>query len=231
MPDSILTPLQAQALRALFEAGIGDEGFYLTGGTGLAEFYLRHRLSDDLDLFSRREDLSESDLEACGSILRAAGLTITSHDIQPQYARFFVQHETSAEEPLKVEFCKDVECQLGPPETHGRVVVDSLLDICVNKVCAILERFPSEPKDFVDLYFIIEETDYSLDFLLAQGAQKEMSFEQDEGLLIFATNLLSVSQAKPLPRLLKPVTATELSDRLRPLAEEIINRLGPKRSS
>ena len=29
--------------------------FYLTGGTALSEFYLRHRLSEDLDLFSEEE--------------------------------------------------------------------------------------------------------------------------------------------------------------------------------
>jgi len=29
--------------------------FYLTGGTALAEFYLQHRLSEDLDFFSENE--------------------------------------------------------------------------------------------------------------------------------------------------------------------------------
>ena len=29
--------------------------FYLTGGTALAEYYLQHRLSEDLDFFAEKE--------------------------------------------------------------------------------------------------------------------------------------------------------------------------------
>jgi predicted nucleotidyltransferase component of viral defense system len=29
--------------------------FYLTGGTALAAYYLRHRLSEDLDFFAEKE--------------------------------------------------------------------------------------------------------------------------------------------------------------------------------
>ncbi|PIP31376.1 hypothetical protein COX24_03940 [bacterium (Candidatus Gribaldobacteria) CG23_combo_of_CG06-09_8_20_14_all_37_87_8] len=31
------------------------QSFYLTGGTALAEFYLKHRFSEDLDFFSEKE--------------------------------------------------------------------------------------------------------------------------------------------------------------------------------
>ncbi len=31
------------------------EQFYLTGGTALAEFFLQHRLSEDLDFFSEND--------------------------------------------------------------------------------------------------------------------------------------------------------------------------------
>jgi hypothetical protein len=34
--------------------------FYLTGGTALAEFYLQHRLSEDLDFFSEQEVESQA---------------------------------------------------------------------------------------------------------------------------------------------------------------------------
>jgi hypothetical protein len=30
-------------------------GYYLTGGTALAEFYLHHRLSEDIDFFTRNQ--------------------------------------------------------------------------------------------------------------------------------------------------------------------------------
>ena len=55
MPDSLLTPLQRRVLTSFFQKGLGERGFYLTGGTALAEFYLHHRYSDDLDFFTRKQ--------------------------------------------------------------------------------------------------------------------------------------------------------------------------------
>ncbi|MEK7458532.1 MAG: nucleotidyl transferase AbiEii/AbiGii toxin family protein, partial [Patescibacteria group bacterium] len=52
MGKTILTPNQHKLLEcAAQSSGIVDT-FYLTGGTALAEFYLHHRLSEDLDFFS-----------------------------------------------------------------------------------------------------------------------------------------------------------------------------------
>ncbi|WP_448605353.1 nucleotidyl transferase AbiEii/AbiGii toxin family protein [Thermoflexus hugenholtzii] len=52
----LLTPAQKEALILL--ATLPDqEHFYLTGGTALAEFYLGHRISFDLDLFTTQEGL------------------------------------------------------------------------------------------------------------------------------------------------------------------------------
>jgi predicted nucleotidyltransferase component of viral defense system len=46
-----LTPLQAAFLTRFFATDSGQL-FFLTGGTALAAFYLHHRLSVDLDLFT-----------------------------------------------------------------------------------------------------------------------------------------------------------------------------------
>ncbi|MEW5692252.1 MAG: nucleotidyl transferase AbiEii/AbiGii toxin family protein [Candidatus Hydrogenedentota bacterium] len=32
--------------------------FYLTGGTALSEFYLKHRISEDLDFFCENEEVN-----------------------------------------------------------------------------------------------------------------------------------------------------------------------------
>jgi len=228
MPSSVLTSLQGRVLDSLFDSGIGDQGFYLTGGTALSEFYLQHRYSEDLDLFSRRSDLSESGLVQCRDILTDSGLSIASQDVQPEYGRFFVFLEEDPGQQLKVEFARDAGCQLAPFLVQEGVVVDSLLDVCVNKVCAIFGRYPSDPKDFVDLYFILRETDYQLDYLLTLARQKEAAFEHEDGPLTFATNLLDVSENRALPRMVKPLTASELSAELHPLAKEIILRFGPR---
>ena len=48
--------------------------FYLTGGTALAEFYLHHRLSEDLDFFSEEEIDSQTVFSFLKSIQKSAGI-------------------------------------------------------------------------------------------------------------------------------------------------------------
>ncbi len=55
MGKSILTPDQKRLLEYISKDPKITDKFYLTGGTALAEFYLQHRLSEDLDFFSETE--------------------------------------------------------------------------------------------------------------------------------------------------------------------------------
>ncbi len=50
MGKTILTPTQRQVLDILAKNS-KFTSFYLTGGTALSEYYLHHRLSEDLDFF------------------------------------------------------------------------------------------------------------------------------------------------------------------------------------
>ena len=52
---SILSENQKRVLVIIASDDALAEHFYLTGGTALAEYYLHHRLSEDLDFFSERE--------------------------------------------------------------------------------------------------------------------------------------------------------------------------------
>src|SRR3989344_1410211 len=56
---SILSDNQRRLLTLLSEEVQICQSFYLSGGTALAEFYLQHRLSEDLDFFSEEEFESE----------------------------------------------------------------------------------------------------------------------------------------------------------------------------
>ena len=55
MAKTILTKRQRQLLILLSKQAIITKKFYLSGGTALAEYYLRHRYSEDLDFFSLDE--------------------------------------------------------------------------------------------------------------------------------------------------------------------------------
>ncbi|MBI3058289.1 MAG: nucleotidyl transferase AbiEii/AbiGii toxin family protein [Deltaproteobacteria bacterium] len=78
MEAKVLTPLQAKVLVILFDNGIGERGYYFTGGSALAEFYLQHRYSDDLDLFTRSAQSIRSDYADFRPLLASRGLEIVA---------------------------------------------------------------------------------------------------------------------------------------------------------
>lgn len=57
MGKTILTPKQSQFLELISQDKQITKRFYLTGGTALSEFYLQHRLSYDIDLFTEKEEV------------------------------------------------------------------------------------------------------------------------------------------------------------------------------
>jgi predicted nucleotidyltransferase component of viral defense system len=225
MGNSVLTPLQKQVLVTLFEHDLADRGYYLTGGTALSAFYLQHRYSDDLDFFTRKRGLLEEDFRHCSAILASIGIVVASQDITEDYARLFVYPGDQEDTMLKIEFARDVPAMMAPPEIQGRIIVDSFEDIAVNKVCTILSR--TESKDFCDLFFILHESNYELDYLINRAREKEAALDEEYGVLDFSTNLLTVKQLQLLPRMIKPLTLEELRTYFVPIAEDFIRRLRP----
>ena len=225
MENSVLTPLQQQVLVALFDRGLAEREYYLTGGTALSAFYLQHRYSDDLDFFTRKHDRLEEDFRYCGEILTSIGIVVASQDITEDYARLFVYSEEQADATLKIEFARDVPTMMALPAIHDQIVVDSFEDIAVNKVCTILSR--TESKDFCDLFFILNESHYRLDYLICRASEKEGTLSEEYGVLNFATNLLAVKVLQFLPRMIKPLTLEELRAYFVPIAEDFIRRLRP----
>ena len=227
MESKVLTPFQQMVLISLFDNGLGHKGFYLTGGTALAEFYLQHRYSDDLDFHTRKSSSLEENFKRFLEILEFLGLQI---EIQRRFDEILTLSVFSAEkkdEKLKIEFNRDATVMMAPALVRDKVIVDSFEDIAVNKVCTILSRGPGESKDFVDLYFILNESGYSLDYLIGRAQEKEGAFDSEEGKLNFATRLLGVKNPMIMPRLIKPLTHEALAKFLVPLAEELIRRLAP----
>ncbi|HPW17457.1 MAG TPA: nucleotidyl transferase AbiEii/AbiGii toxin family protein [Candidatus Aminicenantes bacterium] len=126
-----------------------ERSFFLTGGTALSVFYLQHRLSDGLDLFTL-EPVSLSELDpwvrarwkgSCSKIKEG-----------PDFLSFLIDE-------TKVEFVRDPlsngdERPRAEFENGRRLKVDNLRNIVSNKLGAMVSR--QEPKDFADFYFIAE---------------------------------------------------------------------------
>jgi hypothetical protein len=141
--NEILLPAQKHLLSAFARSRLAGT-FYLSGGTALCAFHLRHRVSDDLDFFSELEVPVEAVLDFLG------GLNMGAPDYHHLFDRRIFLLREARGAALKVEFTRYpfARCEAGL-EIDG-IRVDSLRDILANKLLALTER--SEPKDFVDLY-------------------------------------------------------------------------------
>ncbi len=201
MPASLLTLLQRRVLTSFFQSNLGQLGYYLTGGTALAEFYLHHRYSDDLDFFTRKQDRLDQDFRHFLDLIPSYGLTISSKTMSGDYLKLFVREDGSGEEELKIEFARDVPAQMATFSIHDGVVVNSFEDIATNKICAILSRQPSEPKDFYDLYFILKDSHFTLDYLINRAQEKEALLDTEDGVLLFTANLMTVQNTQFIRKL------------------------------
>ncbi len=188
-PPSLLSPLQRDLLLAFFER---EQRFFLTGGSALAGFYLGHRRSDDLDLFSPPGvDLEEAVRALTGGAL-ACGATLTARQTDPDFRRFLARRGSE-------QCLVDLVIDRAPAVTRekaqfGTIRVDTTREILANKICALIGR--SEVKDLVDLQA-----------LLAAGEDLDQGFRDaemkqagaDPATLSWILDQLRIGPAAPLP--------------------------------
>lgn len=145
--SKILTPLKRDFLKAFFER---EQRFFLTGGAALGVFYLQHRRSYDLDLFSAKEfDWIEVDgtiRDACRQIHAEVEVLKSA----PLFRRYALKRASDAE---ILDIVRDLNPQVDEAKTHfGTIRVDTLHEILLNKICTLVSR--CEVKDLLDLYFL-----------------------------------------------------------------------------
>ena len=213
---TVLTPAQRLFL-AKFFARTRARAFYLTGGGALAAYYLEHRLSQDLDLFTQdREawEAIEADLKAaaeeCG-----AGLEF-SHAREPNELHR-ASLKVAGEPELKIDVVRDTPPHFGDPQLRpDGVIVDSLENIAVGKLLAVYGR--AYPRDFVDLYFLLAGG-FDFQRLLA------LAKEKDPGLFehYLAGMIRQVARVREhqLPPLLKPLDLERMKEFFLKLADEL----------
>ena len=216
-----LTPLQASVLESFFAAAAGQQ-FYLTGGTALAAFHLHHRVSVDLDLFTLDDlALHEADILlpqlAASMNCRLGAMRRTEH-----YREVFLEPESG--DPLKIDMVRDFGPQYGEHIRSGPVIVDSIENIGANKLTAILGR--TEPKDFVDLYFILR-AGYSFDDLLAKAQTKDLGLHP----FYLAGSLRQARNFRRLPATTPPLTLSELQYDMLVLADRLLDQEQPNDSA
>lgn len=133
--------------------------FYLAGGTALA-LQLGHRISIDLDFFSRDDELLD---ESRKEIIDALSSYFDFEIIQSVVGSLLLNIGGAA-----VGFFGYQYPLLAPMVIVDRVALAGLIDIGLMKLDAIASR--RVKKDFYDLYFIAQHL--SLDELLERGQEK-----------------------------------------------------------
>ncbi|MEW6619092.1 MAG: nucleotidyl transferase AbiEii/AbiGii toxin family protein [bacterium] len=167
-----------------------EESFFLTGGTALAVFYLHHRVSEDLDFFTLHSlDLAEIDFWI-RRMWPQNGIKIKE---SPNFLSYLINE-------IKVDFVID---SLSNKENRQKVLlenkhyllVDTINNIFSNKFCTIASR--TEPKDFIDFYFIHRSFPREdMDKLYHSARMKDaifedpptVSFQIEEGLAFLMKN-------------------------------------------
>jgi hypothetical protein len=171
-PISVLTRTQARFLEGFFEVPREPAVFYLSGGTALAGYYLQHRYSDDLDLFTRdRSNLEPSaHRESLERALNRTELTIDRSVRRGDQVQYFLSGDADRRPLTKIEVLFDPPPHLVPPVRQDSVFVDGLLAIAVNKLTALGRR---EPKDYVDVYEVVRSGRQPLDDLVRLAGEKD----------------------------------------------------------
>ena len=190
------------------------ERFYWTGGTVLSEFYLKHRESYDIDLFSERQEIH---LPSINKFISFAGAELKAKSIT--HRRFLGLHTYSFRLPkndLKVDFNYYPFPRINKGKKWRGLEIDSLEDIAVNKIHTISTK--PRGRDFVDLYFIFKRKRYSLEKLIILAKTK---FDWHIDPVQLGETFTQVVSLEDMPKMLVPFDKKEMEDFFLKLAKSL----------
>jgi len=198
----ILTPQQKEFLDLVSEEKYLCKKFYLTGGTPLATFYLYHRISEDIDLFSE-EEINLLPIRAfLGKVQKKLKLG------KIDYRNFLGLHSFelyfSEKEKLKVDFNYYPFPRIEKGIKYKNISVDGIYDIAVNKVHTI--ALNPRARDFIDIYFIIKEKNYSFEDLIMKAKAK---FDWHIDFIQIGVSFTQAAELKDYPRMIKKIDPKE----------------------
>src|SRR3989339_15950 len=203
MEQTVLTYIQKKAI-----AFIGKV-------SNFKDYYLKHRLSDDLDFFNY-DNPDAVFLHDFAERLKIE-INATSVRFERLYDRniFFFKIN---EEELKIEFSKYPFIQLEATTVKNDIKIDSLRDIATNKLMALLDRF--DPKDFVDMFFLLKE--FNIENIRCD-VEKKFGIKVDD--IFLGGELSKVKRIEALPKMIKQTTIKELKDFFSDLARGLSSKI------
>ena len=208
-PKDILSALQWDFLSVFFQ---GAPPFFLTGGTALSAFYLQHRYSEDLDLFTLDSDAFDRVPLYVADTGTRLNTSVASLQTAPQFHRYRLSRN---EESVIVDFVKEIVPQISQVKnTFEGIVVDTLDDITANKVCTVVSR--AEIKDYIDLYFLAR-AGYPLEKFIQPAQQKDAGVSQ----AMVAYLLSDFRLSKDPDFMIAPISLEEVQEYFQSLARKL----------
>lgn len=205
-----LTNAQRAFLEAFTKSDLAPE-YYLSGGTALSAFYLHHRSSEDLDLFTRGPVDSSAVLRLVTSVAEGP---VVPRRVADRFG-FIVPLRG---ETVRVEFVRYDHPPIEAPAAKlGALRVDGLRDIFANKLSAVVDR--NEPKDFADIYCLLSHAGLSLEQGIADAKSK---FGWPALELLLQSAFLRIEQMTDWPELDPPVSIEEARRAFRGWARSLI---------
>lgn len=201
MAVTILTSYQKKILNLLAKNKIFSKLFYLSGGTALAEYYLHHRISEDLDFFTAIEIDKIWLVTLANRIKKTNGFK--KLDIEESFNRNLV-YFTIKDEMIKTEFTYYPFPQIEPLTIKNGIRVDSLTDITVNKFFTIYQKPTS--RHFMDLYLIIKTYKYHWQEIERLARIK---FDTHIDPIQLGTQLVKAEEIMDLPKMLIKISNVE----------------------
>ena len=185
---------------------------FLNRGTALSAFYLQHRYSEDLDLFTLDGDAFERVPLYVADTATSLIASVASLQTAPQFRRYRLSRNGEA---VIVDFVKEVVPQISEVKNSFEgIVVDTLDDIAANKVCTVVSR--AEIKDYIDLYFLAR-AGYPLEKFIQPAQQKDAGVSQ-----AMVAYLLSDFRLSKVPDfMIAPISLGEVQEYFHSLARKL----------
>ncbi len=213
----VLTPLKRDFLKLFFEQ---ETGFFLSGGSALGVFYLDHRRSYDLDFFSMQEVHWQTLKTRVQKVATGIGAALDTLSASPYFQRMKLTRDDETE---ILDFVIEMVPQVFPEKRRfGKIVVDPLVEIGINKICTLVHR--SELKDLIDLYFLQRDADFEIIAHWEQACTKEAGLEP-----AMVSHLLSQIDVEEIPHYLeKELTIEQLRAFIDELRKKLADMASPR---
>jgi Nucleotidyl transferase AbiEii toxin, Type IV TA system len=199
-----LTELQSEILRRFFAR---HEDYFLTGGAALVGFYLAHRETHDLDLFTEGQPL-EGGERTLREIASELDLVIEPVRRAPTFQRFLLRRPDSTDS-LLVDLVRDDAPQIAEKRVVGGIRMDSAEEILVNKLCALLSRV--EIRDLVDVMALQQS---GLDPIAAVGIASGKDAGVTPSQLAWVLSSFPIPEGTDLPGKVAPEVLRDFRDDL-----------------